>query len=752
MSEGVESILWYKQPADLKKWTEALPVGNGRLGAMVFGGTAFERIQLNEDSVWSGGFRKRQNPFARDSINKIRTLLKEGKVCEAEDLSRYTLTGTPEYQRTYQTLGDMFIKFQNMPDDISNYRRVLSLDDAIATVSFTAGGFNYTREVFASFPANVIAIKLSTDNPDGLSFDTRLVRARLCENTGILGNDAVYVSGVNGGADGISFHSVMCGIAEGGSMKAMGAYLIFRNVNSATLYITASTSFRSQDTLGECEEVLKNAKSKTYAHHRETHIKDYQALESRVSLTLNTGISDLPTDERLLRVQAGGSDTGLMALYFRYGRYLLISCSRPGALPANLQGVWCNEFLPPWDSKFTININTEMNYWLAEICGLSECHTPLFEHLKRMHPKGVETAQEMYGARGFVAHHNTDIWGDTAPQDTWIKGTYWVLGAAWLCLHIWEHYEYTLDKEFLSQHFYLLKDACLFFVDFLIENEQGELVISPSVSPENTYVLPNGEVAALCEGCAMDGQILMELFNAFEGACWVLNRDIDFAETVSNMRLPSIKIGKNGGINEWLTEKEEAEPGHRHMSHLFALFPGNGISPEATPDLAEAAKKTLHLRLSHGGGHTGWSRAWIINFWAKLGDSKEAYIHLHALLAHSTLPNLFDNHPPFQIDGNFGGTAAIAYMLLQSTADTVYLLKALPNEWSCGAVTGLCAKGGLVINITWENGKLKEAQISAKKAYNGKIVYSGIVKPICLTEGEVLNMRVKPSNLKEDKI
>jgi alpha-L-fucosidase 2 len=414
-----------------------------------------------------------------------------------------------------------------------------------------------------------------------------------------------------------------------------------------------------------------------------------------------------------------------------------MSCSRPGSLPANLQGVWCDSYQPPWDSKYTININTEMNYWPAEICNLSECHTPLFDHIRRMHPRGKEVAREMYGAGGFVAHHNTDIWGDCAPQDTYLPATYWVMGAAWLCLHIYEHFEYTRDEAFLAANFDLLKDACLFFTDFLTENKQGHLVVSPTVSPENSFVLPNGGTGVLCEGCAMDGQIISELFAACEEACRVLNRDTDFAKRLKSMRakLPPIVTGKDGCIMEWLEEKEEAEPGHRHMSHLFALFPGSQISPEAAPELAAGARRTLMLRLSQGGGHTGWSRAWIINFYAKLGDGQEAFHHLNELLRKSTLPNLFDDHPPFQIDGNFGAAAAIAHMLATSERDTVYLLKALPDEWKNGSVTGLCAKGGLEIGLDWENGRLKRVQITAKKDYTGKLVYNGSEKGFELKEG-----------------
>jgi len=730
-----ESLLWYKQPASI--WTEALPVGNGRLGAMIFGGTTSERLQLNEDSVWSGGFRDRNNPDAKKTLAEIRSLLREGKIPEAENLSRYALTGTPEYQRTYQTLGDLFLNFQNIPEP-SEYKRGLSLDEAIAFTEFKADGYTYIREVFASAPADVIVIKLKTENPNGLSFDARLVRNRFCENSGVLNDDTVFFNGMNGGKNGITFHCVMTGEIYGGQMQTMGEYLVFKNVNEAVLYITAATSFRYEDTLNTCTAILQKAKDKGCGKIQTEHISDYQALENRVTFSLGESECVLPTDKRLEFLQQGKADQSIFALYFRYNRYLLIACSRPGTLPANLQGIWCNDFLSPWDSKYTININTQMNYWPAETCNLSECHLPLFEHLRRMHPRGLETAQKMYGARGFVAHHNTDIWGDTAPQDTWIPATYWVMGAAWLCLHIWEHYEYTQDKTFLSEHLYLLKDACLFFADFLIENEQGKLIISPTVSPENTYLLPDGKTSTLCEGCAMDGQILAELFHVCEQACSVLNKEKDFTLLLANLRdkLPPICIGKNGGIMEWISEKEEAEPGHRHISHLFALFPGTGISPEDTPELAQAAQKTLTLRLANGGGHTGWSRAWIINFWAKLGDAEKAYDNLYELLRCSTLPNLFDDHPPFQIDGNFGAAAAIAQMLVQSSKDTVYLLKALPAEWHSGNVTGLCAKGGLVIDISWSCKKLTKACFFAKYDYNGMAVYGNEKKHLRIIKGE----------------
>ena len=735
----MENSLWYKKPASA--WAEALPVGNGRMGAMVFGGLTYagrtmERIQLNEESCWSGGFRNRVNPAAKASLETIRKYLREGKVKEAEDLTRYSMTGMPEYQRVYQTLGDVQFRFKDMPLNKNDYERKLCLDEAVVTTFFKASGYCYTQEVLASAPADVIAVKLTTDCPEGLSFDTRLMRNRFCEFsgnlTGNLSGNTVFVNGKNGGDDGISFHTLMTGEQSGGTLEVIGEYLIFRNIKEAVLFITAATSFRTDDTKSHCQNILQKAKELGYNSIRADHVRDYQLLEKRVSLSLNGGEVKLPTDERLERVKQGNSDPGLFALYFRYGRYLLISSSRPGTLPANLQGIWNDSFMPPWDSKYTININIQMNYWPAELCNLPECHLPLVDHIRRMYPRGAEVAKEMYGARGFTAHHNTDIWGDCAPQDTYIPATYWVFGAAWFCLHIWEHYQYTLDEKFLSENFDLISDACLFFKDFLIENDAGFLVASPTVSPENTYMLFDGSYGTLCEGCAMDSQILYELFTAYESACQVLGKEVQFDGILN--KLPPIKIGKNGGIMEWLEEKEEAEPGHRHMSHLFALFPGGQIEPGTA--LAEAAKRTLHLRLTHGGGHTGWSRAWIINFWARLGDGKEAHFHLEEIMRHSTLPNLFDDHPPFQIDGNFGATAAIANMLVQSSEDTIHLLKALPAELKDGSVSGLCAKGGIIIDISWSNGIPEKVQITAKHNYTGRIVYNKTEKALNLRAGE----------------
>ena len=451
------------------------------------------------------------------------------------------------------------------------------------------------------------------------------------------------------------------------------------------------------------------------------HEREYRRLFDRVDFRLggtdeDPALSRLPTDQRLARLKSGQKDPALETLYFQFGRYLLISSSRPGCLPANLQGIWNGEMLPPWDSKYTININAEMNYWPAEVCNLSECHLPLFDLIERMRPNGRRTAREMYGCHGFVAHHNTDIWGDTAPQDLYTPATQWPMGAAWLCLHIWEHYLYTEDKKFLESRYDALREASEFFTEFLVADARGHMVTCPSVSPENTYALPDGQTGHICAGPSMDCQIIYKLFHDCINAAAVLGKDEAYCAGLSRLleKLPRPQIGKHGQLMEWQEDYDEPEPGHRHISQLFALFPSDQISLRETPELAAAARKTLERRLAHGGGHTGWSRAWIVNMWARLGDGEEAYRNIQALMANSTLPNLLDTHPPFQIDGNLGGLSGMAEMLLQSHSDEIRLLPALPTAWPQGNVQGLCARNGFEVGMTWADGRLTSAHILSK--------------------------------------
>ncbi len=796
--------LSYTQPAS--RWEEALPVGNGALGGMIFGGTGRERIQLNEESIWYGGKMHRQNPDAKESLPAIRQALLDGRIAEAERMMKRSLSGTPASMHPYQPLGDLFLQFQT-GGAVTDYCRSLDLSAAVAKVSYRQDGVRYSREIFASAPENCLVLLLKADRPGSISLEATLHRGpvngfqlagKYYDGSKKLGTNGVCLYG-NLGRGGYEFAFGVQAFAAGGTVRAVGDTLCVEGADQLLLLAAAESTYHctkeekqaaiddcplpEDDTLclSEREELrmqqglqqllekrlrerLERAASLGYAALYERHLSDYRSYFDRVRLTLDgdPAAEALPTDQRLLRRAEGKADPGLDALYFDYGRYLLISCSRPGTLAATLQGLWNQDYAPAWDSKYTININTQMNYWPAEICGLSDCHQPLFDLIERMRANGRRTAREMYGCRGFVCHHNTDIHGDTDVQDTWIPGSYWVMGAAWLCTHLWTHYRYTRDEAFLAEAFPVISEAALFFLDYLIDVD-GYRMTCPSVSPENSYLLPNGEQGANGVGVTMDNQILRDLFGECLAAAELLPRetaaaklreigvaDADgfLAEVRYNLEhlLPT-RIGSDGRILEWREEYAEVEPGHRHISHLYGLSPSDQITPDGTPELATAARRTLERRLSLGGGHTGWSCAWILNHYARLWDGEAAYETLDKLLTRSTYPNLFDMHPPFQIDGNFGGTAGIAQMLVQSNESRVLLLPALPQAWRSGAAEGLRIVGDGAVSLWWEDGRLTRFTLRAGHALSTTVCCGEKSWAVALQAGEQLEVCAENGSL-----
>ncbi|MDR0949624.1 MAG: glycoside hydrolase family 95 protein [Lachnospiraceae bacterium] len=745
------SRLWYESPAT--QWEEALPLGNGRLGAMIFGGAQQERFQVNEESIWNGAPSNRNNPDALDRLPKIRELLLAGRITEAQRLMHLSLSGCPSWMSPYQTLGDVWLAFAPM-GEITHYERSLNLDDALHTVRFTADGVTYIRQSLISMKDDCMAVLLNADSLGKLNLSITLDRGKYFDGIRQVDDNGLWLYG-NLGKGASDFGMMIKAYGNGGEISVIGETLCVEQADEVLLLFSANSSYHISSQEADSTALFDSVYEKVQLEEGSTpsayfrllldrHLAAYHHYYHRVSLMLedeHPSDDRIPTDKLLSLAAQGEVGLELVNLYFAYGRYLLIACSSPvGELPATLQGLWNKDFLPPWDSKFTININTQMNYWPAESTNLSECHLALFRLLRKMIPNGRRTAKEMYGCRGFVCHHNTNIYGDTAPQDQWIPGTYWVMGAAWLCTHLWTHYEYTLDQDFLKEYFPVMCESALFFCDFLIEKD-GFLVTCPSVSPENTFRLPNGEEGANTYGVTMDNQILRDLFTQCLSAAQHLGNELSSDITTYSFeeatvaifaqfgvtdicafllqlqgmlaKLPPTQIGPLGTLLEWMEDYEEVEPGHRHISHLYGLYPSEQISPDQTPALAAAARATLERRLKSGGGHTGWSRAWIINHYAKLRDGEAAFFNLTQLFATSTYPNLFDRHPPFQIDGNFGATAAIAQMLVQSTLQCIDLLPALPNAWTNGQVNGLCVKGNAQIAIVWKDALLVECTLTA---------------------------------------
>lgn len=732
--------IWFNHPT--QKWNEGLPIGNGSLGAMFYGNPSKEVITLNEETIWSG--EKDYNADKKGGakyIAEAQQLIFNQEYAKAEALLIDKVMGErlPSGTRAFQMLGRFFVENTSV-SDFTDYKRCLDLEKSVVKTKYSSAGVNYTTEAFSSFPDKVMVIKYAADKAGALNLALSLERT---EDTKIeLGTKGITFSEHVSKGYGVQFYSVIDMNHKSGVAVVKDGKLYIDGADEVTLRITAASDYWGKNP----EEVAENASNlaKTYSFDdlKARHIADYKSLYDRMSIQLSELQQDtIPTDVRLENIKAGVADNFLTQVQYNFGRYLLISSSREGTLPANLQGIWVNGFVPPWNSDYHININLQMNYWMAEMTNLSELHQPLLKYVGDLREMGRITAKETYGCGGFVAHHTSDVWGMTNAFGQPNYGM-WPMGAAWCCGHLFTHYEYTEDKAYLGDYAYpVMKEAAQFFVDFMVKDPKTDKLVSgPSISPENKFRTADGKTSTINMGPTMDRAIIFELFSNCIKSAEILNIDADFVAVLKDKmsQMPPLEIGSDGRLMEWTEEFDEPQPGHRHISHLYALHPSNQISKTNTPELFAAAKKTIEYRLSNGGGHTGWSRAWIINFWARLLEPEKAYENIIALQAKSTLPNLLDLHPPFQIDGNFGVVSGITEMLMQSHDGEINLLPALPLAWPQGNIKGIVARGGFEVDIIWNEGILQSLKINSRLGNTLKLHYGDVVKEYPTVKGQTM--------------